>query len=377
MDPQLERFLKSECDRIIRILQVTAGPGMHKLNEITPNIWISSRDKAINVDELKDYDIKTVICLSEPMPEKIIRQYRRRHIEHNQITIDDSPTQNIREVLRKTYDIILSSAVQQHKVLVHCDSGVSRASMVVIGYMLRRSYMVSFEKYKRNPKQKKKIALLRELINPTNVVLLKVIKFIKASRPCIEPNPGFVWQLLIYEQHLKKIYAEVIQEIFSQYKHTSRKKSKNHTLEDSDLGIFSDGESSSHSSDFDSKSDDDSIESAVDEILNKKQIQKSSPRKKSKKSHKKSKHQTNNSSKKSKKSHKTGKYKSDVKVNIKDSIADILAMEMSLGSDASSNSEATHEIIRATGDESSESYSNASSSESHDVSDSLSFSSFE
>lgn len=363
---RLDEFIKKQHEKIVRYLRATSGPGMHKINEITQNIYITNQDNANDVENLKGYRIKTVFNLGDPRSEKELRRYKRRKIDHIQVNISDSENQDISSVLDYSYNVILESIQNKHKILVHCNSGVSRAPAIVIGYLLRRQYRISFEKYKKIIKPKKRMNMLRTIINPTNLLLMKIIKFIKQSRPCIEPNAGFVWQLLMFEQFLKRQYAVPIQTLFNEYKHDDRKKSKkrkSHEDEDEDedsINLFGSGNesasSSSHSSEFESDSSgDNSLEEAFENELKKPKNHKKTKKPKEPKEPKKS--------KKSKKH----KIKSDIKITNKDTLADVRAMDISSDSDGASTDTKTHEIIKATAasdSDSSDSYDDASSDES-------------
>jgi protein-tyrosine phosphatase len=59
-------------------------------------------------------------------------------------------------------------------VLVHCMAGISRSSAVIIAYMMRR----------------------------LSVSLENALAYVKAKRPKINPNEGFIHQLKVYEADL-------------------------------------------------------------------------------------------------------------------------------------------------------------------------------
>ena len=62
-----------------------------------------------------------------------------------------------------------------HKILVHCNAGVSRAATIVIAYLIRYNSMTLHEAYHH----------------------------VKKLRPAIKPNEGFIRQLVIWEYKTK------------------------------------------------------------------------------------------------------------------------------------------------------------------------------
>ena len=77
-----------------------------------------------------------------------------------------------------TYDFINDKISRGENVLVHCYAGVSRSSSIVLNYILRTFYQN--EKPKANPQE----------------VLYSVLEFVQRKRPVVNPNQGFLNQLL-------------------------------------------------------------------------------------------------------------------------------------------------------------------------------------
>jgi len=92
---------------------------MHKINEITQNIYITNQDNADDVENLKEYRIKTVLNLGDPRSEKDLRRYKRRKIDHIQVPIADSENQDISSILEYSYNVILESIQNKHKIKLY------------------------------------------------------------------------------------------------------------------------------------------------------------------------------------------------------------------------------------------------------------------
>ena len=99
------------------------------------------------------------------------------------IQIDDLPNQNLQKYFdsaHKFIDEALSENTEdsiKNKVLVHCQVGMSRSATIVIGYLMRKFPEMSLNKAHR---------------------------FVKAKRPIVNPNDGFMRQLKSFERILEK-----------------------------------------------------------------------------------------------------------------------------------------------------------------------------
>lgn len=122
-------------------------PGLHIGSQDCADEGIAEKYKfthilSIGVDSFTNLDKKFVPCL-------------------------DLPETCINEVLRESCAYIESAQGNNNSVLVHCNAGVSRSAMVVIGYLiLQKNY--SFQ---------------------------DAYDLVKRKRPAIQPNAGFIKQL--------------------------------------------------------------------------------------------------------------------------------------------------------------------------------------
>lgn len=79
----------------------------------------------------------------------------------------DLPETDITTVLNRTNAYIRDTLEEGGNVLVHCNAGVSRAAMVVIGFLIMEKYYSYRDAY----------------------------NLVKSKRSCIQPNVGFLTQL--------------------------------------------------------------------------------------------------------------------------------------------------------------------------------------
>eukprot|EP00397_Hematodinium_sp_SG-2012_P033640 GEMP01035969.1.p1 GENE.GEMP01035969.1~~GEMP01035969.1.p1 ORF type:complete len:251 (+),score=64.85 GEMP01035969.1:308-1060(+) len=150
-----------------------AGDGTHveppRLNyptELIPNaLFIGSKDHAHNPGLLRQLNITRIVRLLENTPET-----EDASIMH--VTIDDLPTEKL--PIEEMVLWIQEQIAAKHRVLVHCNLGVSRAATTCIAYVMKDA----------------------------KVPLQRAYSFVEKQRPCIRPNAGFVEQLQAWEKKL-------------------------------------------------------------------------------------------------------------------------------------------------------------------------------
>ena len=129
------------------------------------NLYIGPEGCAKNIDVLLRHGISNVlsVCHFEPIVHE--------NVNHLLIQINDSPEENISKYFRVCFDFIESA---KGSVLVHCSAGVSRSGSIVCAYLMRKN----------------------------NMSLDGALELLRAKRPCVDPNSGFVQQLRDYEKTL-------------------------------------------------------------------------------------------------------------------------------------------------------------------------------
>ena len=145
------------------------------MNKISDKIYLGNYESAKNEEILKQNNINRVIsCLGHLSP-----KYKNKLIKRKIFNIVDNPSTNIIKYFIESIKFIEES---DDKVLVHCSAGLSRSASLVIAYFMwknKLTYKESFE-------------------------------FVKKNR-FIGPNVGFVKQLLIFEEQLKKVNYDLEQ----------------------------------------------------------------------------------------------------------------------------------------------------------------------
>lgn len=141
-----------------KVLQAEEGLG---------EVWISGYDFAHNIKQLQKNKILAVcsgVDLSFKYPQ---------HIEHLKFDLDDYQGQKVDHTFEPAFDFIENQR-KRTNVLVHCAAGISRCSMILTSYMMKK-YNMGFD---------------------------TCLQRIKMARPCCQPNTGFIKQLRQYEKSL-------------------------------------------------------------------------------------------------------------------------------------------------------------------------------
>lgn len=131
------------------------------INQVTCKLYIGNREAGKSDKLLGIKGIDAVLQIADrsyEINDGRIRKY---------IAITDEPNQDISKYFRDSYKFIDEMIRQDKKILVHCDAGISRSSTIVIHYLMKKYGFTSSQAY----------------------------KYLKARRPCIRPNDGFIHAL--------------------------------------------------------------------------------------------------------------------------------------------------------------------------------------
>jgi predicted protein tyrosine phosphatase len=137
----------------------------HTIDEILPRLYLSGDHVATTKKILDSKRITHIINLASNVENKF-----EKNIKYKKIVIYDWPTENLAEHFRATFEFIEAALNENGKnaVLVHCNAGVSRSASIIIAYLMQKKLFHYYQ---------------------------DAFKFVKAKRPCICPNEGFVKQL--------------------------------------------------------------------------------------------------------------------------------------------------------------------------------------
>lgn len=165
-----------------------------ELSQIAPHLFLSNWSSSENFKLLKQAKIRAILTAeTQPRNENVLKMYKSLGIDYKQIYIDDSPTENISSYFDSTYDFIEKHISERKNVLVNCWAGISRSTTLILNWIIRNIY-------KNCPS-----------LHPPQAVT-NSLNFVRESRPIINPNPGFIKQLVmaaeVYSeschQHLKE-----------------------------------------------------------------------------------------------------------------------------------------------------------------------------
>lgn len=152
------------------------------IDEIIPHLFISNWFTSNNIDIIKKYNIKAVITVeTNSKPVDIINYYKNNNIDFMQIYLYDSPSAPIKNFFDESYNFIKKHISKHENVLVHCFAGISRSSTIILNYIIKDLYRNDYDRMRYE--------------NP-NSVLLYVLNYAMSKRNIINPNNGFVNQLL-------------------------------------------------------------------------------------------------------------------------------------------------------------------------------------
>jgi hypothetical protein len=123
-------------------------------------LYLGSQD-SVNEDVQTAHGITHILSIGVPAPQPL-------NVVNKFIECLDLPETDFFGILKASIDFINSAfASNDGKVLVHCNAGVSRSTSVILGFLiLERGYKFD-----------------------------EAYALVKAKRPCIQPNAGFMNQL--------------------------------------------------------------------------------------------------------------------------------------------------------------------------------------
>jgi hypothetical protein len=139
------------------------------MQQVVPNVFIGGAPAAGDLPLLKTNGITHVVCLlpmRPPFPQ---------HLCYLQLNVDDSIREDLYCHFPAINQFIQHALHTGGRVLVHCGAGISRASTAIMSFLMFGSGMPLDEAY----------------------------SLVKAVRPIILPNRGFLRQLRQYEAELQ------------------------------------------------------------------------------------------------------------------------------------------------------------------------------
>lgn len=144
--------------------------------KITDNLYLGNNSNAKDLNQLRHKnDTITHILNIQRGGES---HFSEEGIKYQVLDLDDLPAERLLDILTSAIEFI-QEGIDGGKVLVHCDTGTSRASSVVIAYLMK-THKLNYKK-----------------------ALAKVNSSRKAMfQNAVKPNHGFVRQLRQFEKQI-------------------------------------------------------------------------------------------------------------------------------------------------------------------------------
>lgn len=193
---KMRNIMIENFNTMVRYQKSIQGPGINKISEITPHLLLSNYDASLDFVNLKENGINFILYFgTKERDQTLLNRYKNKDIETRQIQLPDVENNqnppNVQSYLDPVYNILHSLVLDEKKILLCCDRGVSLSVCFLMYYFLKRYYLINIEKNKN------------ALMNIKNVFITDILKFIKDIRVCIDVHPGFLQQLVMIEMNYK------------------------------------------------------------------------------------------------------------------------------------------------------------------------------
>lgn len=134
-------------------------------------LFLTDNTGSQNIEKVIELGITHIINATDLLPNYFEEDARFSYLR---IPIMDSPEINITDYFKSAFEFIDNAFAQGGKVVVHCFAGKSRSASIVIGYIMTKKTMKFNE----------------------------ALKMVITKRPIVEPNLGFMAQLINLEKNI-------------------------------------------------------------------------------------------------------------------------------------------------------------------------------
>lgn len=216
--------LEYHLTETMRVIRGIRGPGINKISEITTHLYLANVATATNPELLKEYGIRNIFHIGTP-----VNQDTKADLDRRKLSYVNLPTQaNMVPHFENCYYLLQQNIKDGKKTIVCCESGISVSAVVLIYFFQKRYYITN---YGRNRDK------TLELISPDYSIVPAVVRFMKETRSCIDPEAEYIKQILRVEFQVKAtLEAQLIAEarnFFKQY--PERMYQSNDKTDDPDL----------------------------------------------------------------------------------------------------------------------------------------------
>jgi protein phosphatase slingshot len=139
----------------------------NQMNEISKNLYLGPMEAAQTIDRPSNKGKWFVLSIMESPP-------KLQYVKQLEINLSDHHATDISKWFDLGSEAILYHLKNGFRVLVHCRMGISRSASMVIAFLMRANHWSCQQ----------------------------AIEYVESKRPFINPNPGFMKQLKIYEVYL-------------------------------------------------------------------------------------------------------------------------------------------------------------------------------
>ncbi|TPX64435.1 hypothetical protein SpCBS45565_g05844 [Spizellomyces sp. 'palustris'] len=153
-----------------------------EMQEILPGLWLGPYQCSKNKDLLKSKGITHVLCIRDSNERHVVKTTFPDDFVYHVIEVSESPMQNLIPYFPDAKQFIDYALERGGRVLVHCNSGISRSPSFVVAYVMmsqRWGFQESFT-------------------------------FVQNKRFCMNPNEGFKYQLKEFEPIWRASDDEII-----------------------------------------------------------------------------------------------------------------------------------------------------------------------
>lgn len=144
------------------------------MSKITEQLYIGNAYNASDKKWLEQHHITHILNCTKDLPNFFPNDYK-----YLRLKLDDVPDQSLYEVLEPSYKFIYSAIGGGGTILIHCHAGISRSVSIVIYFLMK----------------------LKKL------TYLQALTYIREHRPEVNPNPGFMQQLISVSPEAEKVYG--------------------------------------------------------------------------------------------------------------------------------------------------------------------------
>lgn len=144
-------------------------------HEVRPHLFLTGlaglADLSRAEQSRRRFALVVSVCRRHELPQLLLDP-----AEHLRVNAADSPREDLRRHFEETSARIAECRRRGEDVLVHCAAGISRSAAVVMAHLMRAE----------------------------GLTLRRAFRAVKLRRRAVEPNPGFLRQLLEWEAHLRR-----------------------------------------------------------------------------------------------------------------------------------------------------------------------------